>query len=202
MAMLAGAMAWLPMNAAAADRLLPTATLTVCLELSSRITIGANEPAVFAELTAIWGPLGVSIRSSQSRDDCHRLIVVKAEDEARPEDASADGALGWVPFVAGQARQVVFLRLSRARTLIDALSPGTRPEGLTRLLVARLLGRTLSHELGHVLLNSRVHTATGLMCARYRAKDVLSEPTSRYTLDAAERAQLFTRAGGDAIARR
>ena len=31
-------------------------------------------------------------------------------------------ALGWVPFAAGQARQLVFLRVSRARLLIAGVS--------------------------------------------------------------------------------
>jgi hypothetical protein len=47
--------------------------------------------------------------------------------------------------------------------LIDAFSPGIRPRGLTDLLLAKLLGRTLAHELGHVLLNSLAHERSGLM---------------------------------------
>jgi hypothetical protein len=80
--------------------------------------------------------------------------------------------------------------------LTDALSPGTRPEALTELLVARLLGRSLGHELGHVLLNSQSHEDAGLMRAGYRERDVLSVPTSAYTLNAAERARLFARMNG------
>ena len=102
-----------------------------------------------------------------------------------------------MPFVEGRARQLVFLRVGRARTLIDALSPGTRPDALTELLVARLLGRSLGHELGHVLLNSRRHEAAGLMRARYRERDVLTVPTSAYTLNPAERARLFARMAGE-----
>ena len=81
--------------------------------------------------------------------------------------------------------------------MIEALSPGTRPEALTEFLVARLLGRSLGHELGHVLLNSRGHQGSGLMRARYRARDVLSVPTSAYTLNAVERDRLFARTDGE-----
>ena len=102
-----------------------------------------------------------------------------------------------MPFVEGRARQLVFLRVGRARALIDALSPGTRPEALTELLVARLLGRNLGHELGHVLLNSQSHEDAGLMRAGYRDGDVLSVPTSAYTLNAVERARLFARMTGE-----
>jgi hypothetical protein len=56
--------------------------------------------------------------------------------------------------VRRRARLVIFVRVSRAQSLIGSMSPGTRPEALTRLLVARSLGRILAHELGHGLLNS------------------------------------------------
>ena len=65
------------------------------------------------------------------------------------------------------------------------------------LLFARLLGRTLGHELGHILLNSRSHEDSGLMRARYRDRDVLSVPTSAYTLNAVERVRLFARMAGE-----
>jgi hypothetical protein len=75
------------------------------------------------------------------------------------------------------------------------MSPGTRPEALTRLLVARFLGRILAHELGHVLLNSVQHQPKGLMRAQYRARDVLSAPLASYTLDAGERGLFFAETG-------
>jgi hypothetical protein len=131
------------------------------------------------------------------------LLVVKSDAEARPEDIAHDAALGWVPFLAGKARRVVFLRVSRAQSLIGAMSPGTRPEGLTRVLVARFLGRVLAHELGHVLLNNAQHQPKGLMRAQFRAGDVLSAPITTYTLDARERALFFAEAGkGVGIAHR
>ena len=96
-----------------------------------------------------------------------------------PEDASSETALGWVPFVEGRARQLVYLRVSRARTMIYAVSPGKRPGGMTDLLVAKLLGRSLAHELGHVLLNSRDHDTTGLMRARLSCAGRAARPALR-----------------------
>ena len=86
----------------------------------------------------------------------------------------------------------MFLRQARARLLIDALSPGTRPDDLTELLLAKLMGRILAHEMGHVLLNSLRHEKSGLMQSHFRAADVLRFPVSAYTLNASERARLFT----------
>lgn len=178
----------------------PTSTLIVCIVLSPQLSLGTRSGGiVLAEAGAIWMPLGVAIRRVDQPDEsCQRVIVVKADHEARPEDVSRETALGWVPFVAGRARQLVFLRVARGRLLIDGLSPGTRPDGLTDLLHARLLGRSLAHELGHVLLNSLGHERSGLMRAHYRAGDVLRMPAASYTLNPAERARLFTQLSSSA----
>lgn len=191
-------------NSAAAAAPTPP-QLSVCLVLSSGLAIDTRAAGIMlSELTAIWTPHGVVTRWADHSDGgCDRLIVVKADHEARAEDRSRESALGWVPFVEGRARQLVFLRVERARTLVDALSPGSRPADLTNLLLARLLGRSLAHELGHVLLNSLRHSSSGLMRAHYRAGDVLGLSTAAYTLDASERAGLLTRAAaGSGIAAR
>jgi hypothetical protein len=171
------------------------AVLTVCLALSPGIVAEDRElSAMFTEAQKVWDPHGVAIRPGEA-DNCDRLLVVKPDTDARPEDLAPAAALGWVPFVAGKARRLVFLRVSRAQSLIGDMSPGTRPEALTQLLAARFLGRILAHELGHVLLNSPRHQTKGLMRAQYRARDVLSAPISTYTLDAGERALFFAETG-------
>jgi hypothetical protein len=171
------------------------AVLTVCLAVSPGIALDDRERStMFSEAQKVWQPHGVDIRPGQA-DSCDRLLVVKSDAEARPEDIAHEAALGWVPFVAGKPRRLVFLRVTRAQSLVAAMSPGTRPEALTRLLVARFLGRILAHELGHVLLNSTKHQPNGLMRAHYRAHDVLSAPIASYTLDAAERALFFAATG-------
>lgn len=186
-------------RAATAQTPVQSRQLAVCIVLSPKLSISVRAAAlVLAESNAIWTPHGVAVRwATPSDDNCDRRISVNGDQEALADDASTESALAWVPFVEGRARPFVFLRVGRARTLIDALSPGTRPEALTEFLVARLLGRSLGHELGHVLLNSRSHEDSGLMRARYRARDVLSVPTSAYTLNAVERAQLFARMAGE-----
>jgi hypothetical protein len=168
---------------------------TVCVALSPAIALDDRErSAMFTETQTVWQPHGVAVRQGEA-DNCHRLLLVKSDVEAHPEDIAPDSALGWVPFAAGKARRLVFLRVSRARLIIGDMSPGTRPEALTRLLVAKLLGRVLAHELGHVLLNTAQPPPKGLMRAQYRAQDVLSAPVSTYTLDAGERALFFAETG-------
>lgn len=175
----------------------------VCLALSAKLAL---EPLVaerlLMEVQTIWKVLGADIRSLEHSDDsCARIVVIKADREALPEDVAHQNALGWVPFAAGHARQLLFLRASRARMMVAAVLTGVNPDALTKLMLARLLGRTVAHELGHVLLDSSSHADSGLMRAHYRADDVLRLRPSAYTLDAAERARLFTHmAGGSRVA--
>jgi hypothetical protein len=191
-------------GAAAAPSAVDSSQFTVCLSFSPGVSIRERGATmVLAESQAIWIQHGIGIRETkQSGALCDRLIEVKGDQEALAEDETSESALGWVPFVEGRARNVVFLRVRRAHLLVNALSPGPRPEGLTELLLAKLLGRTLAHELGHLLLNSRSHGKSGLMRQRYRAGEVLSLQTAAYTLSALERAQLAARLLGEPVARK
>ena len=184
----------------AAQPLLSPAVRTVCLNVSPALTISARQEAdALGEVQAIWRPHRVVIRQTrQDEQTCDWIIVVKSDAEAVPDELSHDAALAWVPFVQSRARRLVFVRVSRARMMINRLSPGTRPAGLTDLLVAKLLGRSLAHEIGHVLLNTREHAATGLMRGRVRADDVLRDPPSSYTLAPQQRARLFAHADEEA----
>lgn len=171
--------------------------LAVCLVLAPALAIDHTEAAIFAEMNAIWKPYGVAVwRATDDRKSCDHLILVTPDAEARPEDGWSATALAWVPFVEGRARRVVFLRLRHAHTMIDSLRAGILPKGLRERLVARLVGRTLAHELGHVLLNSRDHTMAGLMRVRYRAIEVLRDPPSVYTLDDSQRERLYSNLNG------
>jgi hypothetical protein len=190
----------LGLGASEAQSVAESAQLIVCLSLSPKVSMNTRGAAVvLAESNAIWIQHGVGIRwAEHSGNRCDRVIAVKGDHEALAEDATSESALGWVPFVEGRARQLVFLRVGRARMLVKSLSPGSHPEALTERLLHKLLGRTLAHELGHVLLNSRSHEKSGLMRAQYRARDVLSIVTPAYTLNASERARLLARTDGEA----
>lgn len=174
----------------------------VCLTLSPALDLRPSHAAlILAEVDAIWQPYGVAVRQRAPGDDrCNRVVMVRADSEVLPGEASAETALAWMLFVEGNARQVIFLRTGRVRALVDAFGRSARPDGLNDYLAARLAGRSLAHELGHVLLNSRDHERSGLMRPRYRADDLLRDPPSSYTLTAAERARLATRLAAAASA--
>ena len=169
--------------------------LTVCLTFSQVLEIDAPLKAgVLAEANRIWQRMGVTVNvAEESASPCDRWILVKSAIEAAPEDAAREIAIAWVPFVEKRARRVVFVRMSRAHTLIEAFSPrnGLRPPAETHALLTKLIGRSLAHELGHVLLNDLGHEKTGLMRARYGADDALRDLPSAYTLNARQLDRLF-----------
>lgn len=170
-------------------------SLTVCLTFSKALEIGPLTAAVVSEANRIWQPLGVTVGHSDELGTgtaCQKWILVKSGLEASPEDATTgDTSIAWVPFVAGRARRVVFVRKDYALGLIDAFSPGIRTPGVTNMLLAKLIGRSLAHELGHILLNSLGHERSGLMRARFGAHDVMRDLPSAYTLNVQQLDRLF-----------
>ena len=172
-------------------------SLTVCLTFSEALEIGPQTPAVVSEVNRIWQPLGVTVGHSDelgAGTACQKWILVKSSLEASPEYATTgDTAIAWVPFVAGCARRVVFVRKDYALGLINAFSPGIRPPVVTDMLLTKLIGRSLAHELGHILLNSLGHERSGLMRARYAAHDVMRDLPSAYTLNAQQLDRVFAK---------
>jgi hypothetical protein len=172
--------------------------LAVCLLRSEQLAMNARTSAVvLLEVNAIWAMHGVGVGwAEDATDGCARLITVKGDNEALAGDEAGESALGWVSFVEGRARQLVFLRVDRARLLVEAISPRTLPDAFIEMLIAKMIGRSLAHELGHVLLNSRSHQESGLMRERYRAHDVLSMPTRAHTLNSRDRATIMALSRG------
>jgi hypothetical protein len=181
-------------TAAAAQGPARSPAVIVCLVLSPKLAIESRVvTTVLSEIQTIWKVLGAHVRSVKRADDnCTRIVVVKADHEALAQDLSREDALAWVPFAAGNARQLMFLRVSRARLFVAGVLTGPHPDAFKELMLGRLLGRMVAHELGHVLLNSQAHANSGLMRDHYRANDVLRVNVSAYTLNSAERARLFT----------
>jgi len=169
--------------------------LTVCLTFSRALETEAPlKSAILSEVERIWAPMGISVASTdQFENVCDRWILVKSALEAAPEETASPRAIAWVPFVEKRARRVVFVRMNRAHALIEAFNPKNMilPRSQTDAQLAKLVGRSLAHELGHVLLNSLDHEKSGLMRASYGVHDTLSDVPSDYTLNARQLDRLF-----------
>ena len=123
---------------------------------------------VFDEAKAIWGPTGIAFdwHRITSRDMAVGWHVTVTIDDDRKEFAEWQGRLGLDP-VYGRWSCTVYPPFASQRRGVD--SPNARRHDATivghEILIGRALGRALSHELGHYLLKSKVHTPHGLMRA-------------------------------------
>lgn len=130
---------------------------------------------ICAEAAAIWAPAGITF-------DCHRIaapdeadrteIEVTVDDGRREGPQEWLGAVGWITFTNGSPDKSIHLSRAKARDLlVDAGDLGNRTISSDEALVGRALGRALSHELGHYLLKSKIHTPHGLMRAIWTPYD-------------------------------
>ncbi len=146
---------------------------------------------VFDEANAIWGPTGIAL-------DWHRITsknmavpwhVTVTIDDDRKDVAGRRGALGWIPFTTHGPAPSIHLSRINAEALIRR-TPGVTDATILghEVLIGRALGRALSHELGHYLLKSKVHTPHGLMRATWSSDELLSSDRRGFELTAEQRA--------------
>jgi hypothetical protein len=100
-----------------------------------------------------------------------------------------EGALGWIPFTADGPAPSIRLSRANAEALIRR-TPGVTDATIVQheILIGRALGRALSHELGHYLLKSKVHTPHGLMRATWTSDELFSNDRRGFELTAKQRA--------------
>jgi hypothetical protein len=168
--------------------------------VTSAISVGVFAPPdvteslvirVFDEAKAIWGPTGIAFdwHRIPSKDMAGAWHVTVTIDDHRRDFAEWQGALGWIPFTPYGPAPSIRLSRANAEALIRK-TPGVTDATIVghEILIARALGRALSHELGHYLLKSRVHTPRGLMRATWPSDELLSLDRRGFELTAEQRA--------------
>jgi len=150
------------------------------------------EASAMEEVRGIWAAYGVDIQAvnqrDPGRDDAVRLSVVLAN---LPNVRTAPGMLGSIPFLDDTPEPVIILYPGAVNTLISTVKVFERPDHdwpylLRDVVHGRVLGRALAHEIGHYLLRSRQHSATGLMRAQQSTFDLISLDRRSFTLSADE----------------
>jgi hypothetical protein len=156
------------------------------------------EAAMMEEAGLIWAEYGVDIRTSNARDagrdGAIRLAVVLAE---RKDRSISSEALGSIQFFDDVPEPTIVMYPNTAATLVPTVMLPGRDDhewpGLNRdLTVGRVLGRALAHEIGHFLLRSRDHSATGLMRARQPVSDLIAPDCRHFALSARELTRLMS----------
>jgi hypothetical protein len=168
---------------------------------------------VLDETAAVWRPAGLTfvwrrepVDARQSVDanppclaPALRVVIGsgRAADVSRRHDNVM--ALGWIVFGDDdKPDQEIYLSFDNAQAymvsaravvgLIDRMPTAER-----EMLLARVMGRALAHEIGHYLLASKVHTPRGLMQATHTATDFFSMERRAFAVDVAQRQAVFDR---------
>ena len=68
-----------------------------------------------------------------------------------------------------------------------------------QVMLGRVMGRALAHELAHYLLATKIHTARGLLKAVRSAQEFFSIEQSRFQLEPEQRTQIAERLRAEAL---
>jgi len=186
--------------------MLITLLLHVALSVPPSLSTAVARIAV-AEAADIWMPYGVAIDLAGpcewTADERTVLNLVAAEGTragVRGSSASSAGqwqrplgAITFAPDGTPAPTITVFVSdvlelVSRAHVL--GADEGRWPRKLHDVLVGRVVGRVLAHEIGHFLLRTRRHSAVGLMRSLQPAGDLIEPSRRTFTLSQDEIARV------------
>src|SRR5262249_27668843 len=150
------------------------------------------EAAVVDEVAAIWAPYGVDLQRAglhdPSRAGAIRLSVVLAE---RADPRMKFNALGSILFLDDVPQPVIMMYPKAIADLVsDTALSGKReaewPRLFREVVLGRVFGRALAHELGHYLLHERGHSIAGLMRAAQTGFDLVAPDRHPFALTPTE----------------
>jgi hypothetical protein len=181
-------------DAAAVNRSL--APLVVNLSATPNVSPGVVRLAE-REVEAIFRPIGVTF-IWRNGGDAPVSLVVEIANEAGPNHDSQYTPLGWLNFANGTPIPKIHISYTNAerfmegsREVVGIINLKTRAE--REMLLGRLVGRALAHELGHYLLGTPEHTAKGLLKRSPTATEFFSTDHGAFAIDALERTQIADR---------
>lgn len=156
------------------------------------------EHAAMEEVSGIWSEYGVDVRlrdPRHERPEAIELRVVLAESKAAN---IAPNALGSISFVDDVPKPLILMYPNTIAKLVSTQPALGRSEtewpiGLRDLILGRVFGRALAHEIGHYLLQSREHSPAGLMKANQPVPDLVSADRRLFGLTTDETARLLNR---------
>jgi hypothetical protein len=162
-------------------------------------TVTTIQAAAVAEAAELWKPYGVLVHAGGS-DNCDtRLTVTTLADRA----PARGGDLGSIRFGADGIPDphIVLHYPAVVQLAMGTTAFGTAarewPLRVQEEVIARAVGRTLAHEIGHYLLQWPHHASAGLMRSRQGAAALASPDRARFALTPSDVARLsVVRAAG------
>jgi hypothetical protein len=149
------------------------------------------------EAAAVWRPTGVTFHwktiaglPREEPDQVTPRVIIADQKGQTPKQGGAP--LGWVNFRDEEPDQEIHISRTNAAEMLRLTRGPTRPiERMTPLegsvILGRILGRALAHELGHYLLKTRSHTSAGLMRGRRPVQEFYAPARRGFEVDGAQR---------------
>jgi hypothetical protein len=182
-----------------------TVTANVSPSLVSRVLDETDAVWRASGLSFVWRrtPPSAAPRLDQPSGDAPGTLRIVIGDS---RSAAHDGLvpLGWIEFDEGVPAREIYLSYGNAMEFMRSAQGivgiiDQMPTLEREIKLARLMGRALAHELGHYLLASKAHTATGLMQASHTAMSFFDRERHGFDVDSAQRQQLVARLRQDPL---
>jgi len=166
-----------------------------------RVTAAPNVPSsvvaqMLEEVDAIYRNAGIVFAWRGDGDAFATLRVVIGNGRGAAHDGETP--LGWIIFEDSQPTENIHVSYTNAERFMDeSVKVSGSVVGMTRfehdMILGRIAGRALAHELGHYLLATKAHTRTGLMKASRSAHELVAIGRTYFQIDPAQRAQMLAR---------
>ncbi len=170
---------------------------SVCIELTVNDDFsGPAFTTLRTEATRIWLRHGIALNwTARPGVMCEKVVpIVFDESKLRKLAGPKRDALALTEFVGRS--QTIYVSAPRAFQMVSQLrerSTSFETIGERDFRLGTLMGRAVAHELGHVLLETTSHSATGLMRPIFSVKDALSVDIRATDLVPAENVRLAMR---------
>ena len=136
------------------------------------------------EVDAIWSAQGVTIEwSADATRPSVRVLIDRPASVLPKSEDTERWPVAATRTVDGRVTPPVYVSLDAAERVVRAASPPASAPALGGIMVPRVVGRAIAHELAHFLLNTRVHTVRGLLQARFTPDDFVSPATDAFNLE-------------------
>jgi hypothetical protein len=154
------------------------------------------------EAGAVWNDAGITLAWRVvvgGRPEYSATPHVVINDEGGPKAPGGELPVGWVEFHRpDDPDQAIHVSRSNGLRLLRTggglgRSVDRLPLAEVNMLLGRMLGRALAHELGHFLLRSRFHTAIGLMRSGRSVREFIAPGRRGFEVDARQRALVAAR---------
>jgi hypothetical protein len=160
---------------------------------------------MLSEADALWRPAGITFAWEPFEDGRPAATLLITVEDFREPSPEGTLRLGWLLFDSNGPARVLHVSYANASTLLEESSevvgnPNRMPISERETYLGRAMGRALAHELGHYLLGTKTHSATGLMRGTLSAETLFSPIRARLEVPRAIRESVLARLSESGLA--